>query len=1688
MNKYIVLLVFIVSTYLNYCESQISYTDACNSNTGWTQSGFGTNSSGYTSCTGAVFYDNLWSSQPISYFYRSFTGSNGQQITFTWDFEAEDYSSSTTTSTSSYNVALEYSTNGSTWSLVGNMTESASTTCETKTMYHTPASGTIYYRWYCTRSAGDFDMTFDNISLQQASGPSISYSSSSYSTSQSDPSPTLTNNAGAGTYSSTAGLVFADVASNTGSSTGVIDLSASSAGTYTITYTDTDAQTATFDVTITTPTLYYVNDNSLTGDIYCSAIGNDAYNGTDPSTPKATLKDILNDYDLDPGDIVYVDAGTYSDLDVDNSNDNGFFVQGAGNTLTIYDAVNAGKFWYSFDSHGTVTFEDIKFYRYYNSSGDGGCFYQANDGTALTLIDCIIDDCNVAGLGSGSGAIRYYSANTLTLTNCTISNCDTPAGSTSEGGAIQVNKSGASLVMTNCTLHSNTAGNGGAIDVTSIGSGTVTITSCTFYNNTAEDGTSYAQGGAIQTGGTITGDIRISKSIFYGNTANEQGGACYFDTDGTIYLENCLFYENASDEGVTYGQGGAVMFECAGTHYITNCTFADNTATDEGGALFLYSTGALIIEAKNSLFYNNVSTAFTADDIEAGSETVNLTNCSYTSAADIDLNGGTNTLPQIGDPSFTNSASDDYTISGSSICIDNGTSTGAPADDLAGNTRDGSPDIGAYELAMNIWDGSSSSDWKTAANWSDNVVPTTESVLIPTSGSYTNPPIIDEADAVCGSITLQGDAVLTLSSGKLTATGSVSMASTSEIQFDGGELECSGKFSADGILDINSGTLDVDGEFEIGSTLTEEITGGTIEVAGDFDGASEGDGDFTPSGGTVILNGSSGTTVDNHSSATFYNLTLDQAGVKSSSGSITVSNDFTINSGSQLTQSANRLTIAGSLDISGTLNHSGGDDIYLTGSSKTLSGTGTQTTANYMLDVGADYNLTDNWSINTFETWTGGATLSVATTKTLTIASTFYTRTNAAITLTGSANMTIGGDAWMAAEAGAVFTLNSGTLDLNGTNAYICGASGTFNANSGTIRTSSTTTTISGTFNEGTSTFEYDGGTQSVAGDTYYNLTISSAGTKTAAGNIDVNGDFITAATATCALDLTTYDLNVAGDLTVGATDGLDLSDASALLTLDGTTDQTVSHAGNSSGSGTTTLLTETFDNAWSSLEKPTASWTSDVASNSGQAWHRNDVTTNWSYTSSGSPSSNGYSGGGTDYYARFHSYGITSPNTTYIQTPSVDMSSYSPGALTFYYINTSGTDVLEVYFYNGTSWVKQGSSYTTQASWGQKTIAISGAYLNPSFAVRFKATSDYGTTDIGLDQVVISGDYSYSGTESTDLTINKASGSVLLSSTFRVDGTLTFTSGDIDATTNNLVFTANGTTTGASDASHVNGTIVKTTESTSAFTFPIGDGTTYRPIGITPDGASSTDWTVSYTASSHPDTDVDGSGLDHISTQEYWDLDRSGSANASISLTWSAANGITDYTELTIAHYDGTTDWDMIASTPSGSNTSGTINSDAAVTTFSPFTIGSTGSANPLPVNLVAFYGENKNQTNNLKWVTASEKNSDYFTIEKTTDGILFEPVGTRQGAGNSIYHTSYLLVDDNVEPVINYYRLKQTDFDGNSKYSDLISIDNRLENQKDKTLIRITNTWGQEVKDDFRGVVIYIYSDGSIERVFQN
>ncbi len=103
-------------------------------------------------------------------------------------------------------------------------------------------------------------------------------------------------------------------------------------------------------------------------------------------------------------------------------------------------------------------------------------------------------------------------------------------------------------------------------------------------------------------------------------------------------------------------------------------------------------------------------------------------------------------------------------------------------------------------------------------------------------------------------------------------------------------------------------------------------------------------------------------------------------------------------------------------------------------------------------------------------------------------------------------------------------------------------------------------------------------------------------------------------------------------------------------------------------------------------------------------------------------------------------------------------------------------------------------------------------------------------------------------------------------------------------------------------------------------------------------------------------------------------------------------------------------------------------------------WTFGSVG-VSIMPIELLSFTSKCINQTENLSWRTASEINNDYFTIEKTTDGIIFEVVGTVKGAGNSTAVLNYSFVDAYPNNEVSYYRLKQTDYDGKYTYSDLLT-----------------------------------------------
>jgi hypothetical protein len=137
------------------------------------------------------------------------------------------------------------------------------------------------------------------------------------------------------------------------------------------------------------------------------------------------------------------------------------------------------------------------------------------------------------------------------------------------------------------------------------------------------------------------------------------------------------------------------------------------------------------------------------------------------------------------------------------------------------------------------------------------------------------------------------------------------------------------------------------------------------------------------------------------------------------------------------------------------------------------------------------------------------------------------------------------------------------------------------------------------------------------------------------------------------------------------------------------------------------------------------------------------------------------------------------------------------------------------------------------------------------------------------------------------------------------------------------------------------------------------------------------------------------------------------------------------------------------------------------------------------LPIELLSFNVSLENNIVKTFWTTVSEINSDYYTLEKSRDAINWVKFSEQTGAGNSNSILNYSDIDNNPFQGISYYRLKQTDFDGQFEYSKVRSVnikskgDSRIKifpnptesqitiagNKYELDYVKIYNTLGQDV-----------------------
>jgi pimeloyl-ACP methyl ester carboxylesterase len=106
-----------------------------------------------------------------------------------------------------------------------------------------------------------------------------------------------------------------------------------------------------------------------------------------------------------------------------------------------------------------------------------------------------------------------------------------------------------------------------------------------------------------------------------------------------------------------------------------------------------------------------------------------------------------------------------------------------------------------------------------------------------------------------------------------------------------------------------------------------------------------------------------------------------------------------------------------------------------------------------------------------------------------------------------------------------------------------------------------------------------------------------------------------------------------------------------------------------------------------------------------------------------------------------------------------------------------------------------------------------------------------------------------------------------------------------------------------------------------------------------------------------------------------------------------------------------------------------------------------------PLPLELITFEGKANKENIILAWTTMNEVNSAYFEIERLSNGLGYQRIGSVQAQQEASPIKSYTFTDKNAVPGANYYRLKIFDQNGTFVYSHQISV--RLDMNRNRFIL---------------------------------
>lgn len=893
------------------------------------------------------------------------------------------------------------------------------------------------------------------------------------------------------------------------------------------------------------------------------------------------------------------------------------------------------------------------------------------------------------------------------------------------------------------------------------------------------------------------------------------------------------------------------------------------------------------------------------------------------------------------------------------------------------------------------WTGAVSTDWNVAGNWSANKVPTTATAILIPASALRMPTVASNTGAACYNITIESGATLTVESDS-TQGGSLTIS---------GDLYCSGTIVHTGssFMKLSGSGRYISGDYTYGSNNKkwEFTSGSSYQLNGDF----KSYGIKVASGATLDMNG-------NDISVYVFQ---QEGDLLLGNGTLEIGGNATV------------LTESGFNEGTGTVYFNSGGTVW---ASKGLVDQTIPSITYYNLDV-----RTNNGFVATLGN------------------SGSYTVTN---DLTISNPGTAGGTVSTAAEGLILGNLNLGAVGNNGftfnvVNRTSGGGStsainfyGSTSTNQVNIEFTDATLAALGNF-DATTSFDFPivytgAGTQMVLPGTYNdNLAISSTGNKALGNNITVNGNLnISNGTLTSAVSMIVEKVSASPDVAVNYL-----------------------NTGVANNNTAPTLSSLVANASSMSVSVP--------AAYSGYKVVACGITIPHTYNSDldiylVGPDGTVYvlstdNGGNGDGYigATFSDSGSGSfPNNTVLN------GTYQPEGFTFAGI-TSPT--------NGT-WTLYAID---DASQDDGTIT--------DFSIQLQSSTAYANIDVKGNWVNTGGLFSpgtatvtFNGTGQQSITSNSQSfynvvmvnpAGALLNSDVTISNALTLTQGVISTGYNRVILTNTTATnlSGYSNTSYINGNLRRYIGyNTQIYVFPVGNGTgtsSYHPAELENNllvGVSYID--ASFGAlTNHDDAELNVTegaiSYSRINPEGVWTIEPNTQPTVgsySMKLYVDGFSGLSDNEFVILKRPVGSTsgaDWSTGGGLLNAVGGLGRKVSDGfalrtGLTSFSEFGVGDGNSGGgSLPIELLSFDATlNDRAEVELDWATALEINNDYFTVERSIDGIEFEPVLEVAGAGNTAIMHTYSAIDANPLNGLSYYRLKQTDFDGTFTYSKLSAV----------------------------------------------